>query len=244
MGRFLLYSMLTLPCVALCENDELWDDYPSLVAFEQFAAALSLGATTRSWYAFGGLSGLPKDPTIDVTIVDSASSATFALPGFGTLVQQPDAFWQWDPVHADTLDSGSCRFDYALELGSLELPFAEGYQLAQRESLAWSGPDDSCPDRVRWYLDRARLEPVMPLHVSDWQNLAAPAPPADNGRIEVVLVHDVRRTRLLLPLDEPAELDADPWNGALRTPGDGTSRFARIAARLAPLVFASGFEGP
>lgn len=224
------------------DNDELWDFYPSRIEFRQYAGTALASEVGQSWFSFDPAVNPFSGTPLALRVEDGLQDVTLEPAAASMVLFDATADWQWTGLHSGGFASAGCQFTYTREIGAVLLPFGEGYRLGQRETLAWTGPPTLCPDQVAQYLERAKSTPVMPLHVVAWQTLATPAAPANTGRIEISVIHDIRRTLKLLPLEATAEVLADPLEDLLASMGDGPARLALIRARLGPDLFRSGFE--
>jgi hypothetical protein len=228
---------------ALAENEELWDLYPSRIEVAQYELGTVVKAAGVSWYSHAepddSLAGMP----VALTVTDAEQNVAWEPSETAPFNVTAGKDWQWRIVFSDGFARGDCAFAYSRELGAVLLPTPEGYRLAQRETLAWTGPDLACPGLVENYIKSSFIAPVMPFHMAAWQSIGgAPETPAATGRFEFTVVHELRRTRRLLPLEVVAEVQADPFMGLQGSPGDGPERFALIAARLGPTMLRDGFE--
>jgi hypothetical protein len=122
------------------------------------------------------------------------------------------------------------------------LPAPEGYRFGHRETLSWGGPPEACRETVQGYLSKAGNESVMPLHVADWWSVSDLVKPTDTGRLQFVLIQELRHSKRLLPFDKTADVEADPFRSKLRSPGAAEDRFALVQARLGNIMFVDGFE--
>lgn len=239
MALVLLWA--TAP-VAFADNGELWDLFPSHMEFSQYDMDSLAQKDSSPWFSFKAPAETLGGPPILLTVFDGDLKVRFAPPSAIPFTQVSGANWQWREIFSDNFSVEGCLFTFTVEMGSVQLPAPEGYQLAKRERLFWDGALDVCPDVVYEYFKKATIHPVMPLHLAAWSSIGEPGKPAPSGRFEFILYHDLRRTRHLLPLETTAELDADPFTGQLGSPGNADDRFALIKSRLGTLMFADGFE--
>lgn len=237
--------LIALACAAVApaDNDELWDLYPSRIEVAQFELDTLVKVGGVGWYSFAGPAGSFAGAPLALTVTDAEQTVGWELVETDPFKVVAGEDWQWNVLFSDGFSRGDCAFAYARELGTVLLTAPEGYRLAQRETLAWTGPELACPDLVKDYLKASLDTPVMPLHLADWQSIGGiPEQPAATGRFEVTVIHELKRTRRLLPFDATAEVEADPFTGLQGSPGTGPERFALIAARLGPTVIRDGFE--
>lgn len=224
------------------ENDELWDLYPARFEVRQFAGTTEAARADAPWFAFdpgrNTLTGVP----LGVEVEDETGSVRFDLPGAGSASVDAGDSWQWMTISGGSFSVETCQFSFTQALGAVRLPFGEGFRLGQKETLAWTGLPGSCPKRLERYLETTGSAPVMPLHFGDWQAIGSPAPLSEAGRVEVAVITDLRRTRRLLPMEAPGEVDADPFNGFLPSMGEALARLALIEIRLGSAVFGADFE--
>lgn len=238
----LLALLLIVASAASAQNEELWDLYPAVFQLELDPDTPSAVISTVSWETFGADSSSLQGNLVTFVLEDAQGQMTL-VPASGEVIDfTPEAAWQWQATHIDSVFSGDCRFDYMLEFGSILIEAGEGYRIGQREALSWTGADGSCPDIVRWYLDQALRDPDFAWHLADWPTALGGYTPGESGSFRLALNHDLRKSRRLLPLPDSGEVGADPVPGILGSIGDGPERFGSIAGRIGVLVFASGFE--
>ena len=238
----LVAGLLSLAGSGQAQNEELWDLYPAALEFELDPDSPSAGSIVVSWEHFGASASTLDGTAVKVLLEDAAGQLSL-VPSTGGVIDftLTDA-WQWQTEHTDNLFSGNCRFDYALDFGTVRIEAGEGYRIGQREHLRWSGPAGACPDRVRWYLEQARRDTDFAWHLADWPISLAGLAPGETGAFRVALIHALRKTRRLLPLPDSGDVGADPVPGSLGSIGNGPERFDSIARRLDLLLFSSGFE--
>jgi len=229
--------------VLASENSELWDLYPSAIGFAQFDAAEEVvAADIVTWanYEGAGVALLGQDFSLEV---DNAMTEASWLPIVGDeVVLTADEDWVWQVQFESSFNAGACTVNFDQSLGVRFLEGDEGYTLAQREQLIWTGPPDACPGRVHSYIQSTGLQPIMAAHLNDWQTIGGPGVPTDTGRFEMRLWHDLRRTRRLLPFNITANAGADPFEGIQGGVATGQFRFDRIATRFQQVVFIDSFE--
>lgn len=237
-----LALLLMLAGPASAQNEELWDLYPAALKFELDPDTPTAVSIVVSWERFGAQAASLQGTAVEILVEDVAGQLAL-LPASGGMIDfVPGSDWQWQTAHGDSMFSGACRFDYALDFGVVRIEAGEGYRIGQRERLGWSGPPGACPDRVRWYLEQARRDPDFGWHLADWPASLAGYAPGESGAFSVALIHTLRKTRRLLPLPDSGEVGADPVPAMLGSIGNGPERFDEIAARFGLLLFASGFE--
>jgi hypothetical protein len=229
--------------VLASENPELWDFYPSNIGFAQFDSVDEvIAADIRTWAGYDSADVALLGQNFSIEVDDAMAEASW-LPIVGDeVVLTADEDWVWEVQFESSFNVGACILTYDQSLGVRFLDGDEGYLLAQREQLFWTGPPDACPGRVHSYFQSTIQEPVMVAHLNDWHRIGGPIVPTDSGRFEMRLWHDLRRTRRLLPFDATADAGADPFIGLLGGVADGALRYDRIEERFQQLVFIDGFE--
>ena len=238
----LLALMVTMADSVVADNTELWDLYPSSMEFSQYDENTLSTTTQAAWFTFAAGAGSLNGVSISLTVEDGQQKVTLDASGAAPFKVAASADWQWSQIFTDGFVAGNCDFVFTVELGAVLLPLPEGYRIGQREILSWSGEPDVCEERVKSYLSKAEIDPVMPLHVAAWWSVGDLQKPATVGRLEFALIQDLRRSKRLLPLEKTAEVDADPFTGKLRSPGTAEDRFALVQSRLGETMFADGFE--
>jgi hypothetical protein len=243
VGLFASAVLFLNPLVQAADNQELWDIYPSAVIFSQFDDNNHvIAADTVSWSRYGPADAALSGQTFVLDLTDAVLQASLTADNTVAISFDAAHEWQWSDLFTRSFWISSCLFKFDQSVGIRLLANSEGYQVAQRERLAWSGADGVCPDRVSEYLQSTALDPVMPVHLGDWQDLGKPGVPTETGRFEMRLLHDIRRTRRLLPFDQTVEAGADPLRDRLGALENGKQRFDLIFNRLSSAIFRSSFE--
>ena len=238
----MLSLMLLMANSVVANNTELWDLYPSSVDFSQYDANTLSKTTQAKWFTFAAAAGVLDGASLSMTVEDGQQKVTLEAPDAAPFKLVAGLDWQWSEIFTDGFVVEGCEFKFAVELGTVLLPAPEGYRFGQREILSWSGPPDTCEERVKNYMSKAEVEPVMPLHLAAWWSVGDLGKPAPTGRLVFTLIQDLRRSKRLLPLEKTIDVDADPYRNKLRSPGSAEDRFALVQSRLDDTMFADGFE--
>ncbi|MEE4296267.1 MAG: hypothetical protein V2J20_06590 [Wenzhouxiangella sp.] len=237
-------SLLFLSAVVQAsDNQELWDVYPSSIIFAQFNDSNQLIATdTILWSRYESAEAALNGQTFLFELNDAGVQASWTPVDGDPIVIDVTNEWKWSVVLDRSFLVSECLFTFEQSLGARLLANSEGHQVAQRERLTWSGVNGACPDQVSEYVQSTLSTPVMPAHLSDWQSLGSPDAPTETGRFEMQLLHDIRRTRRLLPFEVSAEAGADPLTASLGAVQNAQLRFDLIFNRLSSVIFRDSFQ--